>query len=148
MGSLRKNCKTPGCPNLHRNISGYCDECESKRQAKRLQGLRDADSTDKRKSFRERGYTSKWTAFAKKYLQAHPVCAMCGAPAEVVDHKDIPADVMVDAYGEFIYDEAHYQPLCRRCNNWKGRQIDPKLREQYFMDKKRLQSAEKLDEKG
>lgn len=148
MGSLRKNCKTPGCPNLHKNISGYCDDCSARIQARRLQQLKDTvpDKTERKKSFREQGYTAKWTKFAKQYLLAHPVCAMCGAPAEVVDHKTIPADVMVDAYGEFIYDEEYYQPLCKRCNNWKGRRIDPKIRKQYYKDKQKLQEAEKPDE--
>ena len=33
MGTLRKRCKTYGCPNLHRNPSGYCDECTARYRA-------------------------------------------------------------------------------------------------------------------
>lgn len=40
MGVLRKNCKTPGCTNLHRNPSGYCDVCGARLQEARLKELR------------------------------------------------------------------------------------------------------------
>lgn len=152
MGTLRKNCKTPGCGTLHRNVSGYCDECQARLQARRLERLRRTapSKAERRKNVKERGYDKTWEKFSKKYLSEHTVCAMCGAPAEVVDHRRIPADVMLDAYGTFIYDEpdTYYQPLCKRCNSWKGKNIDPKIREQYYRDKQKLQEAAKLDEKA
>lgn len=132
MGSLRKRCKTFGCPNLHRNRSGYCDECEARYRAKhprkddRLQEVR-------------RAYGSyAWRKFAADYLKAHPVCAICGAPATCVDHRDMTADMMVDAFGGFDYDPSHYQALCTSCNARKGMKEDKAMRAGYEADKTRL----------
>lgn len=136
MGSLRKNCKTFGCKNLHRNKSGYCDECERK-LAKKME----ADSN--RPSFRERGYTSEWSRFAKQYVLNHPTCAICGAPSKVCDHKDMPADIMLEVYGgKFDYDESHYQALCVACNTRKGKREDRSMRDEYHQDMERLKSVE------
>lgn len=132
MGSLKRNCKTTGCPNLHTNRSGYCDECMARYRASH------PDAED-RPTAPERGYDSRWRRFAKAYLKDHPVCAMCGAPATCVDHRDMPADVMLDVYGgRFDYDESHYQALCTACNNFKGRTVDRRRREVYRADLRRL----------
>lgn len=136
MGSLKKNCKTPGCPNLHTNRSGYCDECMARYAETHP---KTAPAEDRRPNFRERGYTSKWTKFARAFVLNHPKCAICGAPSKVCDHKDMPYDVMLGVYGgEFDYDESHYQALCMACNNRKGRNEDVKARNRYLADLKKL----------
>ena len=44
------------------------------------------------------------------------------------------ADMMVDAYGGFDYDPAHYQALCRSCNARKGMHEDRAMRAAYQKD--------------
>lgn len=143
MGTLRRKCMTYMCPNLHRNRSGYCDECEKRKginshgsapPCKPLGKAGERSGT----SSADRGYDRRWAEFSKEYLRRHPVCAMCGAPAEVTDHI-IPADVWMDAQGGFDYDESNYQPLCRKCNSKKGRTADREVRRKYLEDKGKLQ---------
>lgn len=135
MGSLRKNCKTYGCRNLHNNRSGYCDDCMA-----RYALLHPKEGKkDDRPSAAERGYNYRWQKFSKFFLMAHQECAICGAPATCVDHKDMPADVMLESYGgTFDYDESHYQALCNRCNARKGKTEDKQMRAKYEADKAKL----------
>lgn len=143
--TTRKRCKQYGCPNLHNNKNGYCDECNRKYRAKHP-GIYKEDGSriyknekpDNRPSSQSRGYTWKWRQFALKYLKSHPICARCGAPARVVDHKTDTARMMMDAYGEFDFNEDNYQPLCYRCNNIKGINEDREKDNDYFMFKSLL----------
>ena len=136
MGSLTKNCKTPGCPNLHRNKSGYCDECMARYAAAHPEKGKPAEN---RPSAYERGYDSRWRRFARNFLINHPVCAICGAPSVCVDHKNTPADVMLEVNGGvFDYDEREYQALCCACNAEKGKTLDRQRRAKYYADKVRL----------
>lgn len=135
MGSLKKNCKTPGCPNLHTNRGGYCDECMARYAATHPR----VESESRRPSAPERGYDATWRRFARTFLINHPVCAICGAPATCVDHKYTPADVMLEVNGGiFDYDESQYQALCVSCNNRKGRTVDRRRRADYQDAKRRL----------
>lgn len=136
MGSLRKNCKTYGCRNLHTNKSGYCNDCMARYALLHPKEEKQED----RPSAVERGYgKGRWKRFAQSYLMAHPICAICGAPATCVDHKDMPADVMLEVYGGvFDYDEGHYQALCNSCNARKGKTEDKQKRAQYRADKEKL----------
>ena len=136
---IRKRCKTVGCSNLHHNSNGFCDSCNAKWIEKHPR----TSYEDKRPSASQRGYGSRWRRFSRNYLSEHSVCVICGAPATCVDHKDIPADVMLDAYGAFDYDERHYQALCRECNLKKGRNEDKQLRKSYLKDKDWLSEAVK-----
>lgn len=133
---LRKRCKTPGCPNLHTNRSGYCDECEGRHKAQHLERDLCVKGTAFRVEWRkprgktaERGYAGGWREFARKFLKDHPVCAICGAPATCVDHKDMPAEIMMDLYGKSVLDPDLYQALCTSCNNRKRADDQRKVRE-------------------
>ncbi|RLL64296.1 HNH endonuclease signature motif containing protein [Paenirhodobacter hankyongi] len=66
----------------------------------------------KRPSARERGYTTDWQKERKAFLAAHPDCAMCGAPATVVDH-------IIPHRGNkaLFWDRHNWQPLCAPCHN-------------------------------
>ena len=128
---LQKRCKVRGCGNLHHNANGYCDEHQVARRGR-----------DERPSAQERGYDAKWKAFARKFLALHPVCEICGAPASCVDHKTATADMMMDAYGSFDYDEANYQALCSACNTRKGRREDVSMRRSYIEGKQFLTRGE------
>ena len=127
MGSLRKKCKTYGCPNLHHNASGYCDECTAKYNATHIR-------KDERPSAAKRGYDWTWRTYARNFLKEHPVCEICGAPATCVDHKDMTADMMMDVWGRFDMAPSHYQALCSSCNTRKGRHEDKTMREAYRAD--------------
>lgn len=144
MGSLRKNCKTIGCHNLHTNRSGYCDECQARWRAAHP----DQAYEKARGSSSARGYGWKWRRFAKDYLTRHPVCAICGQPATCVDHKDMTADMMLDAYGAFDYDESHYQALCASCNARKGAREDRMMRQDYIDGLRRLSDPGEGSEKS
>lgn len=137
--AFRKRCKTVGCPNLHHNKNGYCDECTAKWLEKHP---RQRGDDSKRPNANKRGYNYRWTRFARRYLESHPLCALCGAPSSCVDHKDIPADVMLDVYGTFDYDESHYQALCHRCNTLKGKKEDKRIRKVYENDKEWLKNVQ------
>lgn len=154
----KKRCKTWRCPNLHTNASGYCDACQAKWKAKHPELLKPKECNPdaakekyrrydaNRPSANARGYDARWTKFARDFLKAHPTCAICGQPARVCDHKTIPADVMVDAFGGFVYDEAQYQPLCYRCNTRKGLTDDERARLEYQDMKFRLETGKQEDE--
>ena len=131
MGSLKKRCKTYGCPNLHHNASGYCDECIAKYRAAHPH----TENDEKPTAGARKAYGSwKWRKFASDFLRLHPACEICGAPAKVCDHKDMTADMMVDAYGGFDYDPSHYQALCYSCNARKGMREDREMRAAYQAD--------------
>lgn len=137
---IKKRCKTPMCPNFHYNDNGYCNECNIQRTTewKEIKARQSkTGSIDDRPSASKRGYDHRWRAFARKYLKTHNVCAICGNKATVVDHKDVPAQIMLDMYGKFILKEEYYQPLCRRCNTLKARN-DRKICQKYFNDKEEL----------
>lgn len=119
----KRQCKKPGCPNLHDNPNGFCDEHQLKKKTK--------ETKDDRLPSSQRGYDYKWKKFRDKMLKKYPTCVRCGAPAEVIDHK-IPYPIMEDIYGGNTYKEEHYQPLCKRCNDLKGRREDKPMIESYF----------------
>lgn len=131
MNRIKKRCKTLGCPNLHTNLSGYCDECTRKFREKHPK-----KEQEDRPSSNERGYDHRWRMFSQRFLRSHPVCAICGAPAKVTDHKAATAEMMMDAYGHFDLDPNNYQALCYACNNRKAKTKDKEMRKQYEADKK------------
>ncbi len=65
-----------------------------------------------RPSAAARGYDAKWREYRKGFLQHHPVCLWCGAPATVVDH-------IQPHKGDAIrfWSADNHQPLCAHCHN-------------------------------
>ena len=122
---MKRMCKTFGCPNVHNNKSGYCDDC-TRKTARSF-----TDSPDERPSAHARGYDNRWRVFSSKFLETHTVCAICGAPATVTDHRDTPAEIMLDLYGRFDLNPDHYQALCTSCNVRKGAEDRRKVEEYY-----------------
>ena len=134
----KKKCISWNCPNLHTNKNGYCNECNAKYRAKHPEKYKKKEGKidAARPNARERGYTDKWTKFAKDFLSRHPICEICHKqPAQVCDHKTATARMMMDANGEFSYNEEDYQALCYACNTAKGRTIDKEMEAQYFFMK-------------
>ena len=75
-----------------------------------------------RPNARERGYTWQWEKARSRFLQEHPLCAMCErrgfiVAARVVDH-------IVPHRGDEVlfWDKANWQPLCRRCHDQSKKQ--------------------------
>lgn len=72
----------------------------------------------------ERGYDSRWAAYAKDYKRRNPLCVYiredgrpCHRPAEHVDHiKRVSG-----ADDRLFWDEANHQPLCAVCHGLKTR---------------------------
>ena len=57
-----------------------------------------------------------------------------------MDHKEIPAEIMIDMFGKFDLDPNLYQALCFSCNRRKAVQ-DREQIDQYFRDKAKLASS-------
>ncbi len=139
MGIFKKRCKTYRCQTLHMNKSGYCDACQAKRSAGYMRNPVTPKYSEDRPSANERGYNASWHKFASKFLADHPVCEHCGKPAQCVDHKEIPAEIMMDLYGKFDLDPGLYQALCFSCNRRKEIQ-DRQAIKDYFKMKADLQT--------
>lgn len=59
-----------------------------------------------------RGYDHRWRKARLEFLLMHPICAMCGQPATVVDHiKPHRGD------DRLFWDRTNWQALCRTCHN-------------------------------
>lgn len=79
-----------------------------------------------RASASQRGYDSRWRKARLVYLMRNPLCAMCQAPAEVVDHI-IPHklwdavqsgdDKAIGAAQKLFWDQGNWQPLCKTCHD-------------------------------
>jgi hypothetical protein len=123
---IRKKCRYGGCPETTTNQSGYCDKHQAMliRDRKRIHYAHEPEARkrDERSAYK-RGYDHAWTEFAKKFLEDHPTCAICGKPATVCDHKAIPAQIMMEMDGKFDLSPDLYQALCTSCNN-KKRKLD------------------------
>ena len=86
----------------------------------RLRGRQPSWRTAKGSST-ERGYGYAWQQARLRFLQAHPLCAMCQAmkpprvtAANVVDHI-----VPHRGDSEKFWDTDNWQPLCAACHNRK-----------------------------
>lgn len=66
----------------------------------------------KRPTARQRGYTAEWQKARAEFLQYNPCCAMCGAPAQVVDHIQPHRGDPV-----LFWVRANWQALCTPCHN-------------------------------
>ena len=100
-------CRHANCPVLIEDSNGYCQ------QHKPLYGLQHRVSTN-RPSAGKRGYNAKWAKARATYLRNHPLCAMCGVPANVVDHV-----VPHDGSTETFWNISNWQPLCHSCHSKK-----------------------------
>ena len=104
-------CRHPGCPELVPYGTKYCT---------RHKPLH----TEESRSAASRGYGGKWQKASKRFLEAHPLCVRCMAEgryerATVVDH-------ITPHRGDarLFWDEANWQPLCKRHHDVKTRNED------------------------
>jgi 5-methylcytosine-specific restriction enzyme A len=98
----------------HRVAPGVLCPCERK-------AVRDRNARHDRKrpSSSARGYTSKWEAARARFLHRNPLCVICGAPADVVDHKTPHRGDQ-----SLFWDTANWQPMCRHHHNSAKQRIE------------------------
>jgi 5-methylcytosine-specific restriction enzyme A len=99
-------CPTPGCRS---RSSGPCRSCRATTQRALDLG---------RGSPAERGYDKAWAATAKAFLERHPVCEKCGAPATVPDHQPTRRE-LVTMGAEDPDADRWLHPLCASCHGRK-----------------------------
>lgn len=73
---------------------------------------RNARHDRNRPTARERGYDSDWAKARLAFLNRYPCCAMCNAPASVVDHVKPHR-----GNRDLFWDQRNWQPLCAPCHN-------------------------------
>lgn len=59
--------------------------------------------------------TKEWKTLRAQVLREEPLCQMCGAPSEHVDHLEHGADWKAQ-----FFDRANLRGLCARCHNSKS----------------------------
>ena len=102
-------CKHPGCAELTRDASGYCETHKTEARAyERYRG-----------SARERGYNREWEKESKAFLRLHPLCVECEhegkyTPAQVVDHKTPHRGNNI-----LFWDKDNWQGLCKHHHDQK-----------------------------
>ena len=98
-------CRHPGCAGLGTE-RGYCPA--HKKEKAKLEDLR-------RGSAASRGYNYRWQKYVKYYINNHPLCVKCKAPADTVDHI-IPIKGQDDP---LFWDPDNHQSLCIPCHSAK-----------------------------
>lgn len=91
------------------NANGYCDIHQS-----------ETYKYDKhRLNSYARGYDHRWRKYRKWFLEHHPLCEVCGAPASVVDH-------IIPHKGNYnlFWDTTNHQALCKMCHDIKTAKED------------------------
>lgn len=76
-----------------------------------------------RPSAARRGYDHVWRRIRAAHLRRHPLCALCGRPAAVVDHVQPHRLSFLEsrAAWQLARDPANLQSLCTTCHNAKTR---------------------------
>lgn len=90
--------------------------CQARRDRER-KARHDAN----RPSARARGYDSAWEKARAGFLAKHKDCAMCGAPASIVDH-------IIPHKGDraLFWDRTNWQPLCVPCHSSRKQKQESK----------------------
>ena len=104
-------CPTPGCPGLW--DGKRCTVCNRKPKAQRRNAPRGPHRAQQKKWYD----SARWRK-AKAHFFAdpeHALCAMCGRPAETIDHVIPPK-----GNPKLFWDRNNWQPSCLECNRIKG----------------------------
>ncbi|MEA4919370.1 MAG: HNH endonuclease signature motif containing protein [Clostridiaceae bacterium] len=102
-------CKHPGCPELTRDPSGYCETHRAEaRTYERYRG-----------SATSRGYDRQWEAFRTQYLKRHPICEDClrAKPAQYVTATEVHHVKKLRDYSQLKYAEDNLMALCHDCHS-------------------------------
>ncbi len=105
-------CKSPRCPQVTQDPSGYCDK--HKKQAQRQQD-------QERGSANARGYNYRWQIRSKRYLAEHPLCAICQKKNPPVVRGAAVVDHIIPHKGNYdlFWDESNWQSACKECHDIK-----------------------------
>ena len=109
-----KVCRWPGCHELTRDRSGYCEAHKGRAEERRKQQVRQW-SRD-RGNTSARGYDAEWRKVRADFLREHPLCADCLArgivrAATVVHHLCAIAE-----RPELRLESRNLLALCRDCH--------------------------------
>ncbi|GKX34646.1 MAG: hypothetical protein MnENMB40S_22640 [Rhizobiaceae bacterium MnEN-MB40S] len=74
--------------------------------------MRKARHDRNRPNSSRRGYNGAWEKARKAYLEQHPDCVICGAPATTVDHIIAHKGDMA-----LFWSKQNWQSLCAHCHN-------------------------------
>lgn len=112
---IKKMCLHPGCSRAAEEGKGFCAEHARQREARRAETRLFEGTRRKASAARHSLYMgTKWRAMRRAFLAEHPFCAVCGAPAAVVDHiRPHRGDEGL------FYSEANLQALCAHCHSAK-----------------------------
>jgi 5-methylcytosine-specific restriction protein A len=109
-------CCAPGCGVVVR--SGRCKQHETAKE-------------QQRGTSRERGYTYRWSVYAKQWLQRRPVCGMrddmsldtinsrCAAAGMTTVARCVDHTVPISRGGS-MFDPSNHMSACIACNSAKG----------------------------
>lgn len=89
-------------------------QCQIERQRDRK-----ARHDRNRPNSRQRGYTREWEKARAEFLTLHPFCAMCGNPADLVDH-------VTPHRGDkaLFWNWNNWASLCTHCHSSKKQRIE------------------------
>lgn len=73
--------------------------------------------SDQRPTAAQRGYNARWQRRRRRYLAAHPVCALCPAPSTVADHYPRSRKQLLAAGLTDPDHDAYLRPLCTHHHN-------------------------------
>lgn len=104
-------CRHPGCPELTRDPSGYC-------QAHRKQSWRrySAEHEARRPSARQRGYDKDWERFRAWFLQRNPLCARCRERGRITTAEVVHHIQSIRERPDLRLDPENCMALCRDCH--------------------------------
>ena len=94
-------CKHPGCSELTRDASGYCETHRAEaRTYERYRG-----------SAASRGYDHEWAAFRIQYLKRHPLCVDSLEEGKIVPATEVHHKKKLRDHPELKYDEDNLMAL-------------------------------------
>lgn len=114
---IRSMCHWPGCTRAAEGY--YCGEhgaMAEKRREERKKETRLFEGTRRKASaeYNSLYHSRRWREMRLAFLAENPCCALCGAPASIVDHIEPHR-----GDGQLFYDEGNLQSLCQSCHSAK-----------------------------
>ena len=114
--AFRRPCNKAGCPALATD-GRYCQKHLEELRAKQTAERRVRDARRQRGS--SKIYGASWRKIRSAHLMDHPLCVICGEPAQVVDHV-IPHK----GNPELFRNPDNLQSLCGSCHSRKTARYD------------------------
>jgi len=98
-------CRYPGCPEL--TVERYCEEHRKKLDADYNRYQRDPDTAKR--------YGPAWRKIRNRYLQAHPLCALCEKNGKLQPAQEVHHIVPLGNGG--THADENLMSLCTRCHS-------------------------------